>query len=169
MYFLVSKLCLRVHLSTPEYNVNKTIIQRVVPGTDHPALTEGQTMKILILIAVSAVTLALGCTASPATSPDAATPNIEATVAAAIQMAIPNPTAAPTPNIDATVEAKLRATLEAAPTQMPTATPFPTPTLSALVELVRPSVVRIETDSGMGLASLSQSDLLQVQATKRRW
>ena len=107
-------------------------------------------MKILMLIAVSAVTLALGCTASPATSPDAATPNIEATVAAAIQMAIPNPTAAPTPNIDATVEAKLRATLEAAPTQMPTATPFPKPTLSALVELVRPSVVRIETDSGMG-------------------
>jgi len=106
-------------------------------------------MKVFLFITVVITVLATACTPK-ATAPDAATPNIEATVAAAVQMALSNPSAAPTPNIDATVEAKLQATLEAAPTQMPTATPFPTLTLSALVELVRPFVVRIETDNGMG-------------------
>ena len=74
-----------------------------------------------------------------------------------MQKAIPNPAAAPTPNIDATVEAKVRGTQEAAPTQRPEPVSTQslsdqtgTPTLSSIVELVRPSVVRIERDGGMG-------------------
>ena len=58
--------------------------------------------------------LSLGCTASPAPIQDEATPNIEATITAAIQTAIPNPANLETPNIDATVEAKVRGTQEAA-------------------------------------------------------
>ena len=86
-----------------------------------------------------------------ATDPDPAIPNIEATVAAAIQTAIPNQAAPATPNIDATVEAKVRGTQEAAPTRTgPPSNAVGTPTLSSIVELVRPSVVRIERNGGMG-------------------
>ena len=94
----------------------------------------------------------LAAPATPkATGPDPAIPNIEATVAAAIQTAIPNPAAPATPNIDATVEAKVRGTQEAAPTRTgPPSNAAGTPTLSSMIDLVRPSVVRINRDGGMG-------------------
>ena len=63
------------------------------------------------------------------------TPNINATIAAGIAatntaMPTPTPTPAPTPNINATVEARLSATIAA----IPTATPAPTPNINATVE-----------------------------------
>ena len=57
-----------------------------------------------------------------------ATPNIEATIQAAVAQALPTPT----PDIGATVEAGIAATRAAAPT--PTPTPLPTPNLDATVE-----------------------------------
>ena len=56
--------------------------------------------------------------------------NIGATVAAAIQTALPKPTPTPTPNISLTVEAQVQEKLAAQPTftPMPTYTPYPTPT-----------------------------------------
>jgi len=114
-------------------------------------------MKSFIFMTLLASILSLGCTASPAPIQDEATPNIEATITAAIQTAIPNPANLETPNIDATVEAKVRATQEAAPTERPStdSTQSPssktiTPTLSSMVDLVRPSVVRVERGGGMG-------------------
>ncbi len=57
-----------------------------------------------------------------------ATPNIEATVQAAVAAAIPTPTPTPLPDLDATVSAGIAATLAAIPTPTPTATPVPTAT-----------------------------------------
>jgi S1-C subfamily serine protease len=118
---------------------------------------EGCQMKSFIFMTLLVSILSLGCTASPAPIQDEATPNIEATITAAIQTAIPNPANLETPNIDATVEAKVRGTQEASPTERPStgSTQSPssktgTPTLSSMVDLVRPSVVRINRDGGMG-------------------
>ena len=82
----------------------------------------------LILVAFLA---AVGCTATP-------TPDIQATVTAAVAAAVPTTTPTPTPDIDATVEARLQATISAIPTAtalptptdtpVPTATPTPIPT-----------------------------------------
>ena len=118
--------------------------------------TATNSKTVAFVVSVLIAVLATACT-SKATTPDAATPNIEATVTAAIQTAIPNLKVPATPNIDATVEAKVRGTQEATPTQRPkTVSSQPpssqtsTSTLSSTVELVRPSVVRIERDGGSG-------------------
>ena len=66
--------------------------------------------------------LAIGCAATPPREP---TPNIGATVEAAVRTALPRPT--PTPDIQATVEASVRATVEALPPPTPSPTPTPLP------------------------------------------
>ena len=80
-------------------------------------------MKIVLLTVVLA--LAIGCvspapTAIRAPSPTAVpTVDLEATIAAMVQAALPTVTPTPTPDIDATVEARLQAILEAIPTLTP--------------------------------------------------
>ena len=60
-------------------------------------------------------------------APPTPTPDIPATVEAAVQQAIPTPTPTPTPDIRATVEAEVQATMAAIPTETPTPTPTATP------------------------------------------
>jgi S1-C subfamily serine protease len=114
-------------------------------------------LKLFIFMTLLVSILSLGCTASSDPIQDEPTPNIEATISAAIQTAIPGSTNLETPNIDATVEAKVRGTQEASPTERPStdntqspANKTSTPTLSEMVDLVRPSVVRIQTDGSTG-------------------
>ena len=116
------------------------------------------------------VVVAVGCVTTVATP----TPVIEATVSAAVEAALPTPTLIPTPDIKATVEARMRAMIAAIPTPTPTptlgptSTPTPTPTpslsLAAMVELVRPGVVRIETDQGIGSGVIFESDAINRSA-----
>ena len=88
------------------------------------------------LLATAAVFAALwlvGCGGSPAPQP---TPDIAATVEAAVAMAMPTATPTPEPDIGATVEAGVQATVEAmqptlTPTPLPTFTPTITPTPTA--------------------------------------
>ena len=56
------------------------------------------------------------------------TPDIDATVEARVAEALPTETPVPTPDIDATVEARLSARATAMPTPSPTHTPTPVPT-----------------------------------------
>ncbi|MDE2801286.1 MAG: trypsin-like peptidase domain-containing protein, partial [Chloroflexota bacterium] len=122
------------------------------------------------------------------------TPDIAATVEAAVRSAVPTP--APTPNLEATVTALLEATVAAmpsptpspaptatprptprpsptptpaptptptplptaTPTPAPTATPVPTPSLSAIIERVKESVVRVETRRRVGSGVIFQVD-----------
>lgn len=56
------------------------------------------------------------------------TPDIDATVEARVAEELPTETPAPTPDVDATVEARLSARATAVPTPSPTPTPTPTPT-----------------------------------------
>ena len=63
---------------------------------------------------------------------------------------VPVPELTHTPDIPLTVEARVREKLAEIPTPTPTPTPPPMTTLRDLVERVRPSVVRIERDGGMG-------------------
>ena len=80
------------------------------------------------------------------------TPNIPETVEAAIAAALPTEA----PNIDATIDASIRATLAAVPTPAEANTPVavptltPPPSLAAIIQQVRPAVVRIENTQGSG-------------------
>ena len=81
-------------------------------------------MTRIALAAAVALLLTAAC-AHP--SPPEPTPNIDATVQAAIAEAMPTDTPTPTPDTQATVQAMVQATVEAMPTE--TAIPkFPTPT-----------------------------------------
>jgi S1-C subfamily serine protease len=112
--------------------------------------------------------LTLGCQQAP----EPKGPNIGATVAAAIQTALP-PT--PTPNIPLTVEAQVQEKLAAIPTPTPTSVPptptptptpvpptltpvppTPTPTIKSIVDQLRPAVVRIETGLSTGSGFIVQ-------------
>ena len=93
------------------------------------------------LLVPAVVGLAVACADTPTAQP---TPDIDATVEARVQAAVPTPTPSPTPDIRATVEAGVQATAEgeptatATPTLTSTSTPppsfqptaTPTPTLS---------------------------------------
>lgn len=107
------------------------------------------------------------------------TPDIEATVRAAVQAAIPMPTPTPTPDIEATSQARIQAAFAAQPTATPiptpeptstltpaptpTATPLPLPThtpipsLSDVVGRIRPGVVRVATDYSSGSGMIFES------------
>jgi len=113
------------------------------------------------------VVLTLGCQPAPKTQ----APDIGATVAAAIQTALP-PT--PTPNIPLTVEAQVQERLAAIPTPTPTSVPptptptltptptptrvppTPTPTTKSIVDNVRPAIVRIEAGQSTGSGFITQ-------------
>lgn len=133
----------------------------------------------MVLICFGAMAL-LGCAST------SSTPNLNATIQAAINEALPTATPIKLPDIDATVQARLQLILDSTPQHPPTktageistptirpkptpkttpspavpinpaATFTPTPTsepklnLESIVELVRPSVVKIETNLGMG-------------------
>ena len=130
---------------------------------------------VMWLFGLTLLLAVAGCTVTEPT----ATPDIPATVAAAVRAAYPTPTPTPTPDIPATVAAHLRATIAAMPTATPTPTPTPTPpptatptptltptpvpptatptitptpapNLTQIIETVRPGVVRIQTNSGSG-------------------
>ena len=70
---------------------------------------------------------ALGCGLTPTSEP---TPDIEATVQAAIKAALPASTSSATPDVEAAIAARVRATVEALAT--PTATQTPTPTATVV-------------------------------------
>ena len=87
------------------------------------------------------------------------TPDVQATVEAAVAKALPTATLTPTPNIDATVTAAMAATVAAAPS--PTSTPIPVPkparptpsptvSVDQMVERVKPSVLKIVASTSTG-------------------
>ena len=91
---------------------------------------------VKILSALRALMLALtfllaGCAGETETPIPVATPNLEATIQAAVAAALPTATPTPAPDIDATVTAGIASTQAAAPTQTPT--PPPTPDIDATV------------------------------------
>lgn len=135
-------------------------------------------ISLLSLVATAvALFVAAGCTVASTPSPS---PDISATVTAAMRAALPTATPVPTPAPDASatmeaqiqkqVQAELRRILASMPTptpvpaSAPTPTPFPTRTptvtplplftlshsLEAIVERVRPGIVRVETELGSG-------------------
>ncbi len=77
-----------------------------------------------ITLLALAVVFVFACTQSPSNTP---TPDIDATIQAAVVASIPTPTPEPTPDVDATVSAAIEATKDAG-RQTPTHTPQPTPT-----------------------------------------
>ena len=127
--------------------------------------------------------LLAGCAGETETPIPVATPNLEATIQAAVAAALPTATPTPAPDIDATVTAGIASTQAAAPTQTPTppptpdidatvaagmaatiaAMPPPTPTISPAVLLsemlkqVRPAVVRIEAGPGTGSGAIFET------------
>ena len=76
----------------------------------------------------AAVLLWAAACSQPAPPTPAPTPDIEATVQAAVAKALPTEPPSPTPDVQATVQAGVRATIEAIPTPTPTATLTPTRT-----------------------------------------
>ena len=104
----------------------------------------------------------LACSAptpSPPTPPSP-TPDLQATVDAAVAAALPTAIPLPTPDIEATVSARMEATIAAMPTATSIPTPTPTPTatptpdpaaaFATMIERVRHSVVRVEHTQGSG-------------------
>ena len=79
----------------------------------------------LLSLLAAALLWAAACSEPAPTAP---TPDIEATVQAAVAKALPTEAPSPTPDVQATVQAGVRATMEAMPTHTPTFTPTPTPT-----------------------------------------
>ncbi len=78
-----------------------------------------------LLITLVALLVAAACTQTPSTP----TPNIEATVQAAVEKALPTATDTPQPDFQATVHAGIAGTMEVlASTPSPTPVPPPTPT-----------------------------------------
>ena len=67
-------------------------------------------------------------------APAVPTPDIPATVEAAVRAALPTQTPAPTPNLKATIEAGIQAALEALPPLGPTAFPTTVPTATPNIE-----------------------------------
>ena len=93
-------------------------------------------MRILFALVISLSLLFVACggegdTAAPAVV-ETATPDIDATVQAAVARALPTPTPTQPPDIQATIAAGIAATRAAEPTATPT--PEPTPDLDATVE-----------------------------------
>ena len=92
-------------------------------------------MKILVSTTLCfSLLLTVACAGeSPVVAPVATprpSPDLGATVQAAVSAALPDPTPTPTPDLDATVEARMAATITTlpSPTLQPTYTPVPTPT-----------------------------------------
>lgn len=122
-------------------------------------------------LSLSILLLLLAACSAPPPAPTP-TPDLQATVAAAVQAALPTATPMPTPDIEATVSARMEATVAAmptatpiptptftpTPTPLPTATPIVTPTptpdpealFARMIERVRHSVVRVEHAQGSG-------------------
>lgn len=90
--------------------------------------------KALVNLAATfaAILTGLAVAACGSSAPPTPTPDIPATVEAAVQQALPTPTPTSTPDIRATVQAEVEATMAAIPTETatptPTATPLPTAT-----------------------------------------
>ena len=81
---------------------------------------------LIAIFVVVALVAAHGCVVSVQATP---TPNIDATVQAALEASIPTPTPVPTPDVDATVSAAVEATQRVSePTPTETALPIPTNT-----------------------------------------
>ena len=118
-----------------------------------------------VLITVLGTLLLLACSLTGPPSPPTPTPDIYATVEAAVLASIPIPTPdipatveaavraampTPTPDIPATVQAGIAATIAAQPTPTPTPTPDPAVVFAQMVQDARDSVVRISHDQGVG-------------------
>ncbi len=86
--------------------------------------------KALVNLAATfaAILTGLAVAACGSSAPPTPTPDIPATVTAAVQQAIPTPTPTPTPDIPATVQAEVQAAMAALPTDTPTPTATPIPT-----------------------------------------
>ncbi len=135
--------------------------------------------NLLTGLARAAVLTVLAVLTGCAGPPPPATPDIPATVAVAVEKAMPTATPAPTPDIPATVQAGVQAAIAALPTATPepsptlTPTPMPTATpqtgtavnsaldLAAMVEQATQSVVRIETYGGGGSGILFETTAQQ--------
>lgn len=96
--------------------------------------------SILSVIAVLVLAATTGCFFGGGEEPEpTSTPDLAATIAAAVALAVPTetpipptdtpepPTPEPTPNIQATIDASIAATRAAMPTATPVPTPTPTP------------------------------------------
>lgn len=85
-------------------------------------------MRVSTALALTLLALLVaGCSNAGDTPAPIPTPDLEATVQAAVAEALPTETPIPTPDIDATVAARLAE-------ELPTETPFPTPDVDATVE-----------------------------------
>ena len=89
-------------------------------------------MKLLFSIAAAlALLLSVACASDSGPVEPASTPDLQATVQAAVSAALPTDTPTPPPDIEATVAAGIAATRAAEPTSTPT--PEPTPDVDSTV------------------------------------
>ena len=100
-------------------------------------------LRITVLF-LALLMLSCGEPSAPATP----LPDIEATVAARVELALPTATPTPTPNIEATVQAVVAAMPTSAPEPTSTYTPSPTPHVAATVEAsIAATITAIPTDT----------------------
>ena len=123
-------------------------------------------MRTTLLLVAALLLVACSQPPAPTLTP---TPNIDATIQAAIEKALPTATNTPEPDIQATVHAGIAGTMEVmARTQSPTPIPPPTSTATSspnnewaiadVVEKARAGVVRIEGTSGGGSGFIVSPD-----------
>ena len=133
-------------------------------------MTKASTIALLALASV----VAFACTQSPQNTP---TPNVDATIQAAVVASIPTPTPEPPPDVGATIEAGVRATSGAStpdptatlpPTTtpippvdtaitVPTDTPTPLPTSTAI-----PSNTPVPTATSLAETTLAIADVVEL-------
>ena len=100
-------------------------------------------LRITVLF-LALLMLSCGEPSAPATP----LPDIEATVAARVELALPTATPTPTPNIEATVQAVVAAMPTSAPEPTSTYTPSPTPHVAATVEAsIAATITAIPTET----------------------
>ncbi len=107
------------------------------------------------LLILAGLGIACSATATPTTGPD-----LDATVTASLKTSLPQRTSTPRPDVYQTVQAQGRETQEAEPTPTTATDETPIPTLNpiseTIVERVRPSVVRIVSNRGVGTGFIFQ-------------
>ena len=135
-----------------------------------------KTRWVGITIMAAALLAAVALMTAACSQPPTPTPNLEATIEAVVQGAIPvptpTPTPTPTPNVEVTIATGVNTTVRSLPTPVvavtptptpaPTATPVPTPTprpsLPDVVRRMEPSLAHIITPTGTGSGFIVDSE-----------